>query len=832
MRKFVKKYIRVVLLFTVPILLVHQVIHAQEQDVFDKERFLQLLQSGILLRLNPEEIKRKIAEAGLTEQEAVRLAKERQIDLEKYLGAEATTQATLSERRQPAMDVSPHSPSPPATPISLVLPEFAGRASGVEPFGFAIFRQAPTLFEPIVNVPTPPNYVLGPGDEIVLNVWGETQLNYTLTVARDGYILIPDVGKIQVAGYAIDQLKKILLQRMSAVYASLANGSPRATSFLDISIGKLRTIQLFVLGEARLPGGYSLSGLATAFTALYYAGGPNVNGSLRNIKLQRLGKTAATIDFYDFVLYGQREQDQRLQEGDILFIEPAGKRVAVVGNVKRPAIYELKPNERLGDLIRMAGGLRDDAYFRRVHVERIIPFAQRAAYKKDILDIDLTFRSQEELTSSTYELESSDVVYVLGIGNEKENRVQISGNVWKPGVFELSNGMTVRDLIQRADGVKENTFFERASILRTREQDLKKEIVPFNLARALEGDPVHNLPLQRLDEVFVYNDEMFRPTHTVTIQGAVRNPGTYRRTEGMTLVDLIVLAGGVQERADLQKIEVARIDTTRIDKTADIYHVALPNEYWKANNPHNMTLQDFDLVTVRWKPEYSELRTVAVSGEVMFPGVYALREEGERISDLLQRCGGLKPTAYKPGIRLIRTPGTGGIPARSPSIAESAITDSLGRPLPIPPRLAGNEISIEIDRVLMNPKVPDNLILEAGDELIVPKDPSVVYVQGQVNTPSSIPYKKGARLSYYLKQAGGLTRNADDDNIVVILPNGKKWEPSGFFLIPDPEILSGSTIIVPFKKMEKQETLPYIKELASILASSVTFVYIVWQITR
>lgn len=809
-------------------------VFSQQTEVFDKERLLQMAQAGILARLTPEEVRQKIKEAGLTEEEAIRLARERNIDLEKYLRVEVGAKATLEETRQAVAEITPISPRPPAAPpTQFVLPEFSTRVPGLQPFGYSIFQNVPTAFEPIVNVPTPPTYVLGPGDELVLNVWGETQLNYTLTVARDGYILIPDVGKIQVAGLTIEALKRVLLDRMSAVYQSLARGGPRATSYLDVSIGKLRTIQVFVLGEARLPGGYSLSGLATAFTALYYAGGPNVNGTLRQITLIRDNKTIAVIDFYEFALSGKREQDLRLQEGDVLFIGQAGKRVAITGNVPRPAIYELKPQESFHDLLRMAGGLRVDAYIKRVHIERIIPFSQRQQYQKDILDIDLRFNSFEELMNCKEQLEGGDVVTVFSINQERENSVSISGNVWKPGTYELTPDMTIRDLIAKADGLREDTFLERGTILRTRHTDLKKEIIPFVVSRALESDPENNIKLQRLDQVTIYQERMFYPQNPVTIDGAVRNPGIYPRAERMTVSDLIILAGGLLDGADLSRIEVARLDTAAKDKISEVIHVSLPKEFWRVTNPHHdLVLRDYDRVSVRMKPEFSEPRIVRVTGEALYPGIYAIREEGERLSDLIKRFGGFKSTAYLPGVRLVRHPGIAGVPARNPSVAETALIDSLGRPLPIPPRLASSEMPIDIERVLRNPNSISNVVLQAGDELIIPRDPGVVYVQGQVNTPSSVPYREGASLRYYIRQAGGYTRNADKGNIVVILPNGKKWEPSGFFLGSDPEILSGSTIIVPTRLPERDTTLPLLREIASIALSGVTMAYIVWQVTK
>ena len=806
---------------------------SQQSEVLDKEKFLQMAQAGILARLTPEQIRQKVKEAGLTEEEAVRLARERNIDLQKYLRTEAGAKATLEETRQAVAEITPPSPRPPLpSPAEFILPEFSSRTPGLRPFGYSIFQNAPTAFEPIVNIPTPQNYTLGPSDEVVLNVWGETQLAYTLTVARDGYVVLPDVGKVQVAGLTIESLKRVLLDRMSAVYASLARGGARARSFLDVSIGKLRTIQVFILGEARLPGGYSLSGLATAFTALYYAGGPNVNGSLREIKLIRENKTVAVMDFYEFALSGKREHDLRLQEGDVLFISHAGKRVAIAGNVPRPAIYELKPDETVRDALQMAGGLRADAYIKRIHVERIVPFSQRKNYQKDILDVDFTFSSYEDLMNCRERLENGDVLTVFDINKERENLVSISGNVWKPGAYELTADLTVKDLIARADGLREDTFLERGTIIRTRQSDLKKEIVPFVLRRALEGDPEQNVRLQRLDEVIVYPDSVFRPTHPVAIDGAVRNPGVYARAERMAVSDLIVLAGGLLTGADVSRIEVARLDTTKQGKIAQVFRISLPPEYWKAHNPDDFVLQDFDRISVRMKPEFTEPRVVTVTGEALYPGVYAIREEGERVSDLIKRFGGFKATAYLPGVRLVRSPGDGGIPARSPEIAEAALVDSLGRPLPMFPRLASSEVPIDVERVLRDPSTVDNVTLQAGDELIIPRDPGVVYVQGQVSTPSSVPFKEGASLKYCIGQAGGYTANADEGSTVVILPNGKKWEPSGFFLAPDPEILSGSTIIVPTKLRERDTTLPLLKEIASITLSAVTMAYIVWQVTK
>jgi polysaccharide export outer membrane protein len=264
---------------------------------------------------------------------------------------------------------------------------------------------------------------------------------------------------------------------MSQIYEGLRHGGSNANTFLDVSLGKLRTIQVFVMGEAQQPGGYLLSGMSSVFTALYYAGGPNPNGSLRQLQIVRGDKKIGSTDFYEFALYGKKTGDVRLQDGDVIFIPPAGKRVAILGNILRPAIYELKPDDSLSQLLTLSGGLQFDAYTKRIHIERVVPFAQRVQYSKDLLDLDVQFNSKDEMTSTPFQLENGDVVSIFSINKERENLVTLSGSVWKPGRYELTPEMKVKDLIKKADGYRENTFLERAVIIRVRPEDLKREVV-------------------------------------------------------------------------------------------------------------------------------------------------------------------------------------------------------------------------------------------------------------------------------------------------------------------------------------------------------------------
>ena len=345
---------------------------------------------------------------------------------------------------------------------SYYVPAFSGRAhaDSLPAFGYNIFSTSPTAFETSLNVPVPANYVVGPGDEIIITMWGETQLERTLTVSKEGNIYIPDAGLINVNGLSIQGLRQKLFNILSKTYSSLnasANGEARTN--LDVATGTLRTVKIYVLGEVSKPGGYTLPSLSTSFTALYYSGGPTLNGSLRNVKILRNGETISVIDLYDYLTKGDKSTDVNLEDGDIIFVPPVGKRVALAGQVFRPAVYELKQGDMLKDLIAYAGGLDFNAYFGRVHIERVIPFDQRNEFTNNIMDIDLNFPTVDDLRNSNYSLEDGDVVNILRINNKPENRVTIKGSVRKPGVYELSsNIMTVRDLIYKADSLAPDAF--------------------------------------------------------------------------------------------------------------------------------------------------------------------------------------------------------------------------------------------------------------------------------------------------------------------------------------------------------------------------------------
>lgn len=765
-----------------------------------------------LQRASPGEIQERLRQAGISQEEAVRRARAEGISLEDYLFPVTPAEdidTDAEERLAPhRVDISREADREPETeaPTRYQPTEFKDRetAKDLDAFAYSIFQFPASTFEPVLNIPPPPNYRLGPGDELIITVWGQVQVYHALTVNRHGYIMVPDVGQVMANGLTLDEMKSRLLQRMTQVYSSLDEGRPEARSHLELSIGKLRTVQVFILGDVKRPGGYTLSSMSTAFKALYYSGGPSLKGSMRNIKVLRGNQEIAVIDFYEYALRGDQSKDERLEDGDIIFVPPAKHRVAIAGGVVRPAIYELQQGESLGDLVEMAGGLRFNAYIDRLHVERIIPFAQRREHRFNVLDIDLRFEEANDILTSDYTMEAGDVVTVFSQDKRLENRVRLVGNVFKPGIFELRGDMRVWDLVEQGGGLLDDTFADRGTLIRTRESDLRREIKRFDLRSAMQGDPDHNLELKRLDEIYIYSTEYFFPQHTVTIAGNVKNPGTYTRAEGMTVEDLLVLAGGINEEAMLSEITVSRIDTSSDRAYTETYRPVVSEDYWNvSDNPARFYLDDFDHVKVPADPRRSKQRYVHIEGEVRYPGRYAILDDEERLSSIVERAGGLKESAYTRGARYFR------------------VVEGDRRLLPT-----------SIHRALANNESADNIIVRDHDEIRIPSDPGVVVVRGSVNVPVAVKYEEGKSKRYYINQAGGYAENADKGRTTVTLPNGSMWESSGWFFIPNDEILAGSVINVPEKAPRDGRTMEILRDWTTLMASTAAIIVGIVQITK
>ena len=760
--------------------------------------------------------------------------------------------------------------------------ELEARKRGLSPFGYKLFETA--SFQPdTLYGPVSPDYLVGPGDEVIVNVWGQVEFSYTTVVNRDGFINIPKVGLISVNGLTLKKLQDKIVDYLSRAYSGISRDPTKATTFVDVSLGKLKPIRVFVIGEVKSPGTYLLSAASTALNALYRAGGPLPSGSLRQIRVIRRGKVIATLDLYDYLLKG-RIKDVKLQTDDTILVPPIGRRVWLAGRVHRPAVYELKPGEGLKELLEIAGGPEPDAYLGKVQIDRIVKHKERK-----VIDVDFA----EALASGKkVELFDGDVVLISSVLDRRENVVKASGFVKRPGLYQWKEGMRVRDLILKAGGVWEEAFMGRADVIRTR-PDLTKEIIPFNLEKALQGDESENLELQKLDEVVVHSIHTFREKEYVTIEGWVKRPGRYELLENMTLKDLIVQAGGLKETAYKLRAEISRVDPEAVGpgRPAEIIFVDIGDDYSKDTDWGNFKLRNFDTVFIRPNPNWQEPSNVVVLGEVMFPGTYTLQRPDERLSDIIARAGGLKETAYPEGVIFLRRrvdvdavmrdiieqmycyrlaflrseegqkhPSHKLIEAYLDSVLafgrekgayldtllallrdeddiktlmsrleEKSCLDSLISIL-VEPGGRMERIAVDLKDAIEHPGSDVDLTLCDGDWIIVPRKPKTVVVSGEVLFPSAVPYVEGKGVGYYLTRAGGLRETADKHRIRIILPNGRVESPRRFWF--DPEILPGSTIFVPRIESPKPQWRGALGDALKFISAAAVAVVIVDRVIR
>jgi protein involved in polysaccharide export with SLBB domain len=603
--------------------------------------------------------------------------------------------------------------------------------------------------------------------------------------------VIPTVGLLPVAGVSLKVLTERLYQKMTTSYASLNNGRPGARSFLDVSLGKLKTVRVYVLGEVKTPGGYVLNALSTVFTALYYAGGPTEKGSLREVVLRRAGRDSASIDLYRYLISGDNSLDIHVENGDVVLVKPVKRMVTLQGEVFRPAIYELKEGETFGDLMAIAGGYKHTACLDRIHVQRVVPFTERDKYEKDIIFIDFPVG-----TTNTTPLEDGDVVTVYPVGKRYQNFVSINGAVEQPGEFELEPAMTVKRLIEKAGGMLPEIFVPKAEIVRT-SPDFSQEILSFNVAQALAGNAIDNLQLQNLDKVKIYSINDFKDKTAVTIDGAVRRPGMYPLYDSMTVADLVLQSGGFTDKASPSKeIEVYRQDVASINVYAQEHKVKIPFVLESIEQAQRFVLQQYDMVFVRENPAFEAQKTVQIEGEVLYGGVYPLENDKIRISDIVKKAGGLRSEAFIDACTL----------KREGKIIYLDLVDALKRP----------------------GKSKYDIILIDKDYLHIPKNPYIVDVRGEVMTPTLVLFQKGKGLDYYLEQAGGLSENADDERIQVRLGNGKMWKPRCCWF--DPPLKPGTSIVVPVKVEKENKFWENTRDIVGILSSGSTLLYVIYNI--
>lgn len=624
-------------------------------------------------------------------------------------------------------------------------------------FGASLFQNAGLSFEPDIRIATPRNYIVGPDDEILLDIYGASSDNFKLRVTPEGTVKIPNLPPVQVSGLTVEKAEERIIARLrQGGFQGL--GKAGSGSYASASVGKIRSIRVTLVGEVVRPGTYTVSSLGSVFNALYQAGGPNPEtGSFRRVQVIRGNRVVRTIDLYDFLLRADQRDNVRLQDQDVIRVAEYQTRVDMQGEVRRPYLFELLPGETFQTLLNFAGGFNDEAYTASVSVRR------NTAKERQVINL-----TPDEFPK--FIPQRGDRFTTGRILNRYENRVQIVGAVMRPGDYALEPGLTtVGELIRRADGLRKDAFTNRATVFRERENS-ETEIIPFDL-KSLLGGQTADILLQRQDSVVVQSIRSLREAYFVTIEGAVNKPDTVNFATNMTVPDLIALAGGFQEGATANRIEIARRlrgDTTSSKTNTEIYRFSLDRSLQLNEADTKFILQPFDIVYVRTQPFYEVQQQVYVGGEVMHPGSYAILSRTERIADLIQRAGGLKQDAYLLGAQFIRNRKT---------------------------------VGTNIAEVLSNPKIEGNLLLQGRDTLLVPRRSDLVEVKGAVWNPSTVSYEQGLSLRDYVSLSGGYTENAYVSRAYVVYPNSRKNRTKSFLGIKTlPKIQPGSVIMIPFKR--------------------------------
>lgn len=672
-------------------------------------------------------------------------------------------------------------------------------------FGRNIFNTRNLTFEPSVNLATPPNYRLGPGDEVIIDIWGTSQNTIRQQISPDGTINIEKIGPVSLSGMTVSEANGYLKRVLGKTYSGL--DAPDGTLEIRLTLGNARTIQINVMGEVIQPGTYALSSFSTVFHALYRAGGVNEIGSLRNVQVTRNGKTVAKVDVYDFIMKGKTQDDIRLQEGDVIIVPAYEALVQINGNVKRPMKFEMKKNETLATLINYAGGFSADAYTRSLRVVR-----QNGE--------EYEINTVKEIDYSAYPMRNGDVVTAEAILNRFTNKLEVRGAVYRPGIYQLNGEInTVRALVNEAKGLTGDAFTNRAVLQRERE-DLTTEIISVDVRSIMAGTSP-DIPLQKNDILYIPSIHDLEDRGDVTIFGEVAKPDSYSYSDNMTLEDLIIRAGGLRESASTVRVDVSRRikdpkSTHSTDSIGQMFTFALKDGF-VIDGEQGFTLQPYDQVFVRRSPGYQAQQNVQVTGEVIFGGTYAMTTTEERLSDLVKKAGGATPKAYLRGAKLIRVANDEEkkrmrdvINLMNRQFGE-AMMDSLGI------RVEDTfSVGIDLEKAMAQPGSEYDLVLREGDVLDIPKLNNTVKVNGAVMMPNTVGYLSDKNANYYLDQAGGYALNAKKSKKFVIYMNGQVARIKGR---SKDKIEPGCEIIVPSKKNKKVnvgEILSYATSFGSL----------------
>jgi protein involved in polysaccharide export with SLBB domain len=684
----------------------------------------------------------------------------------------------------------------------------ANTSSAGQIFGRNIFNARNLSFSPNTNIPTPVDYRLGPGDEVIIDIWGASQASVRQTISPEGSIMVDRLGPIYLNGLTIKEANTYVQKKFSDVYAGIDAGG---TSQIKLSLGQIRTIQINVMGEVVLPGTYSLSSLSSVFHALYRAGGVNNIGSMRSIGLYRNGKLLRTLDVYEYLMSGKLSEDIRMTDGDVIIVPPYISLVSISGNVKRPMFYEMTDKESVADLIKYCGGFTGDAYTKKIRLTRSTEGENQIFTLADD-------------TYHNFKLRDKDIVSVSSGLELFENRAEINGAVYRSGYYEIGKDIkTVKDLIVAADGLRGDAFVNRALLTREKE-DYTIEMLPVDVRSILDGIKP-DIELKKNDILYIPTVADLKEYGDFVIHGAVARPGAYKYADNTTLEDLLVKAGGLLESASTVRVDIARrmIDPTSTTESrvlSESFSLAVKDGFVLAGDS-GFVLKPYDHVYVRNSPGYQVQRNVYVSGEVLFPGAYALNKKTERISDLIKRSGSITLDAYPKGARLtrLRTDEERFRSQIALQMARQERKDSIDiNALMLAPIY---NVGIELDKALQYPGSDYDLVLREGDVLTVPEYENTVKVNGAVMYPNIVTFKKGERISYYIEQAGGYHDKAKQKKAFIIYMNGtvskvKKWNRN--------IIQPGCEIIVPTKEESTKLSVPQMITIGSTATSALTVV--------
>ncbi|MFN3802328.1 SLBB domain-containing protein [Belliella pelovolcani] len=733
-------------------------------------------------------------------------------------------------------------------------------------FGGDLFynKNRKLTFEPNINIPTPKNYILGPGDMIYIDIYGQSERYMEVNINPDGFAIVENIGPISLSGKSIEEAINILKNRLSNFYEGMRGSNPN--TYLQVTLGNVRSIQVHLVGELRLPGTFTLSSFSTVFNALYAAGGPSENGTYRNIKLIRKNKTISTIDIYDFITNGKADLNLQLEDQDVILVEPFEGRATVEGEVKRPKIFEVKNGETFADLLRYTGGFTDEAFQDRIAVSRI------SGKERSVSDI---FKNQFDI----FTVKGGDKYTINKVLNRFTNRVQIKGAVFREGNYALTEGLTLKQLIANADGVRGEAYLERASILRTSE-DLSTEVLTVNVRDILNGSAA-DIPLQREDVIRISSIYDLQEEFYVQATGEVRNPGTYPFSKQMTVEDLIILAGGLREAASTKDIEIARrVGTPQEGLFSTLIPVNVDKSLVPSDNPQ--VLEPFDNVIIRRKPNFNLEKIVYIEGQVNSPGAFAVQSAQERISDVISRAGGLTTFAYAKGATLIRRTeyfnteseqlrrqknlmdlqlklqadpnnteaqelllerlfkDLGNKDAAKSAVESAAVSEVKRETVAGIAESKGDfgqvkireteAVAIDLEKIMNNPGSAFDLILEEGDIISIPRQLQTVRLRGDIVYPTTVRYENARGLKHYINKAGGFDNRANRKRTYVVYANGDVARTRSFLgLRSYPSIEPGAEVFVPTKG-PRVSIRP--GELVGLTTGLATLVLIISQITQ